>query len=554
MENNRKTDTTGCATDSATDMLILKNCDYLNVFTSQWMHGDIAIRGNRIVGVGNYSGEREIDFAGKTCVPGLMDGHIHLESTMMTPREFARVAVAHGTTAVVADPHEIANVLGAAGVDYILRASENLPLHVFLMAPSCVPSSPFDESGEALNHEAIAPLLANPRVLGLAEMMNVPGTLSGDADVMNKITEAHRLHKKIDGHAPGLTGHALQAYIAAGIQTDHECSTLDEAMEKLSLGQWIMIREGSAARNLQALLPLFSSPYCNRCLLVTDDKHPGDLLQLGHIDHMVRKAISLGVDSAIAYTMASWNAAQCFGLSGMGAIAPGYAADIVVLNDVATAAIHSVYQNGELVTPARFTGGDTPLPASSFNMAPVTRETFALRDAKIIGLVPGELLTTDEGPATAVQPDKDIVKLAVIERHHGSGHVGKAYLKGYGLKTGAIATSVAHDAHNLIVAGVSDADMALAANAVADMQGGIVVVQNGSVLASLPLPIAGLMSPEPAGKVHEALTLLMEHAFELGVSRQIDPFMTLSFVSLPVIPTLRLTTYGVVDTAAQVLL
>ncbi len=534
--------------------LVLKNCDYLNVFTAQWLHGDIAISDGRIAGVGTYDGEREIDLTGKTCVPGLMDGHIHLESAMITPREFARVAVAHGTTAVVADPHEIANVLGASGVDYMLRASENLPLDVFFMAPSCVPSSPFDESGATLDHEAIAALLTNPRVLGLAEMMNVPGVLAGDEDVMLKIAETQRLRKHIDGHAPGLSGSALQAYIAAGIQTDHECSSLPEAMEKLALGQWIMIREGSAARNLQALLPLFGNPYRSRCLLVTDDKHPGDLLNLGHIDHAVRKAIALGADSAAAFIMASWNAAQCFGLAGRGAVAPGYAADLVVLDDVKSVAIRSVYKDGVLVTPVQISGGDTPMPASSFHMAPVTPETFALREAKVIGLVPGELLTTDEGSASAVDPRRDIVKLAVIERHRGSGHVGKAYVKGYGLRAGAVATSVAHDAHNLIVAGVSDADMALAANRVAVMRGGLAVVRDGEVLCSLPLPIAGLMSPQPAEQVHEALTGLMEQAVQLGVSRQIDPFMTLSFVSLPVIPTLRLTTYGVVDVAAQALL
>ena len=554
MESEQQTAKTACTASGKAFSLVLKNCDYLNVFTSEWLHGDIAISDNRIVGVGAYEGDCEMDLTGKTCVPGLIDGHIHLESTMLTPREFARVASAHGTTTVVTDPHEIANVLGAAGVDFMLQASENLPLEVFFMAPSCVPPSPFDESGEVMNHEAIAPLLANPRVLGLAEMMNVPGVLAGDEDVMQKISESRRWNKRIDGHSPGLSGSALQAYIAAGIQTDHECSTLAEALEKLALGQWIMIREGSAAQNLQALLPLFNPPYCHRCLLVTDDKHPGDLLQLGHIDHMVKKAISLGADPSIAYTIASWNAAQCFGLTGRGAIAPGYLANIAVLDNVENAAVHSVYQNGQLVTPAQFTGEETPVPASSFAMAPVTPETFALREAKVIGLVPGELLTTDEGFASGVDPQKGIVKLAVIERHHGSGHVGKAYMKGYGLTSGAIATSVAHDAHNLIVAGVSDEDMSLAANRVADMKGGIAVVQNGQVLSSLPLPIAGLMSPQPAEQVHETLARLMEHAYQLGVSRQIDPLMTLSFVSLPVIPVLRLTTFGVVDATAQVLL
>ncbi len=532
--------------------LVIKNCKYLNVFTGEWLRGDIAVCGKYIAGIGEYEGETEIDATDKTCVPGFIDGHIHLESAMVTPLEFARAVLPRGTTAVIADPHEIANVLGTAGIDYMLSATENLPLDVFLMMPSCVPATRHDENGASINLRETAIYLNHPRVLGLGEMMDYAGVLSAAPGVIRKISAAHSLPKRVDGHAPGLYGYDLNAYIAAGINTDHECVTAEEALEKLRLGQWIMVREGTAGRNLAALMPLLRPPYFSRCLMVTDDKHPGDLMNLGHIDHMVRKAIALGAGSAVAYTMASHHAAQCFGLNHLGAIAPGYQADFLLLDDVDTAAVHSVYKAGECV----FSLGLGPIlpelkdvsPAlRGVNIGNITEDSFRLERAKVIGLIPGELITTFEGYADALDIAHDIVKIAVVERHRGTGHIGKAYLKGYGLQIGAIATSVAHDAHNVIVAGASDVDMALAVRRIAGMQGGMVIVRGGNIMAELPLPIAGLMSPLPAFEVNKALSRLMDAARALGVSPGIDPFMTLSFVSLPVIPALRLTTRGVVE-------
>jgi adenine deaminase len=532
--------------------LVIKNSAYLNVFTGEWLRGDIAVCGKFIAGIGEYAGETEIDATSKTCVPGFIDGHIHLESAMVTPLEFARAVLPRGTTAVIADPHEIANVLGTAGIDYMLSATEDLPLDVFFMMPSCVPATRNDENGAAIGLRKTAGYLKHLRVLGLGEMMDYSGVLNAAPHVLRKISAAHAVHKKVDGHAPGLHGKDLNAYIAAGINTDHECVSAEEAYEKLRLGQWIMIREGTAGRNLTALLPLFRPPYSARCLMVTDDKHPGDLINLGHIDHMVRKAITLGADPAVAYTIASHNAAQCFHLNRLGAIAPGCQADFLLLDDVDAVAIHSVYKAGKCVFskgfgPALPDFKDAPPALHAVNIGDITESSFLLGRARVIGLIPGELITTDEGYADAPDAARDIIKIAVVERHRGTGHMGKAYLKGYGLHAGAIATSVAHDAHNLIVAGVSDADMALAVHRIACMQGGMVIVSGGNILAELPLPIAGLMCPLPATEVHQVLSRLTTAARTLGVSTGIDPFMTLSFVSLPVIPALRLTTRGVAE-------
>ena len=532
--------------------LVIKNCTYLNVFTGEWLRGDIAVCGGTIAGIGEYHGETEIDASNLIAVPGFIDGHIHLESAMVTPLEFARAVLPHGTAAVVADPHEIANVLGTAGIDYMLAATSGLPLDVFFMMPSCVPATGLDENGAAIGPGDVAKYLKNPRVLGLGEMMDYPGVIGASPAALEKIAAARALSKPVDGHAPGLSGKALSAYIAAGITTDHECTAVSEAVEKLRLGQWIMIREGTAGKNLAALLPLFKPPFSARCLLVTDDKHPGDLVSLGHIDHMVRKAIALGADPAAAYTMASHNAALCYHLTGHGALAPGYKADFLLVSDVQTAAIHSVYKAGRRVHPP---GGGFTLPPpdalgpalGEFRTGDIGEESFRLGRARVIGLVPGQLLTTDEGFADAACPARDIVKIAVLERHRATGHMGKAYLSGYGLKKGAVALSVAHDAHNLIIAGVNDADMALAARHVAGLRGGMAVACDGSILADLALPIAGLMCALPASLASKALTRLHNAARRLGVNPGIDPFMPLSFLSLPVIPALRLTTLGVTE-------
>jgi len=502
-------------------------------------------------------GAEEIDAEGKALVPGFIDGHMHLESSLVSPKQYCKAVVPHGTTAIIADPHEITNVLGEIGFQYIQEATRGLPLDIYLMVPSCVPATPFDESGAAITPEDIARMLAKPDVSGLAEMMDFPGVLGCDRGVLEKLAIAQNAGKIIDGHAPGLSGADLNAYIAAGVRSDHECSTAEEAMEKISLGQWIMIREGTACKNLLNLLPLFEKPWCDRCMLVTDDKHPGDLMREGHIDHIIRKAIAHGADPVCAYKMASFNACVYFGLSQNGAISPGRYADFVLLDDVGTVKIHSVYKRGKRIDHQidaciNALSGTNPYAlqvCDTVHIPEITEESFALKkpQEKIIGLVPGEILTTDEGYASKIDVANDICKVAVIERHHNTGHMGIAFLKGYGLKKGAIATSVAHDSHNVIVAGASERDMAFAISQIRQMQGGMVVVADGTVKAGLALPIAGLMCDLDAESAEEQLTKAKAAAHELGVSTGIDPFMTLSFSSLAVIPRLRLTTKGVVE-------
>lgn len=546
--------------------LVLKNAEYLNVFTNSFMRGDIAVHDGYIVGIGSYEGEEEVDMTGKTVVPGFIDSHLHLESSIVSPRQYARAVLPHGTTAIVADPHEIANVLGTTGIDYILASTRKLPFEIYLMMPSCVPATCFDESGAVLTHETVKEYLKKERVLGLAEMMNYPGVLGCDQEVLKKIQVTMKKNKLLDGHAPGLTGHSLNAYITAGISSDHECTTQEEAMEKLSCGQWIMIREGTAGKNLEKLIHLLDAPYFERCMLVTDDKHPGELAEEGHVDHIVRKAIRLGADPVHALKAASYNAARYFQLRSRGAIAPGYQADLVVLADLNTVEIVAVYkrgvcvsQKGKLLEQAvpELTGNisDEELElyrkkvCNTVKTGKIHRKQLQLKQekGKVIGLVPGEILTTDQGEASETDPEKDIIKLCVVERHHATGHVGVAFLKGYGLKRGAVATTVAHDSHNIIVAGADDEDILCAIRRLEELQGGMVVVENGKILEELALPIAGLMCDLPVEEVQQKLDLVKAAARSLGVNEGIDPFMTLSFTSLPVIPKLRLTTLGVVD-------
>lgn len=537
--------------------LVIKNGMVLNMFTEQFEKKDIAIKNGFIVGLGNYKGNKEIDAENQFIVPGFIDGHIHLESSVVSPKQFCRAVVPHGTTDVVADPHEITNVLGTTGFNYIAEESKDLPLDIHLMVPSCVPATPFDESGAEITPEDIEKLISIPNVIGLAEMMNFPGVLNCSPDVIKKLNTALNSKKVIDGHAPGLSGKDLSAYVVSGVSSDHECTTAEEAMEKLSLGQWIMIREGTAGKNLEALLPLFEKPYCNRCMLVTDDKHPGDLAEEGHIDYIIRKAVSLGANPVNAYKMASFNASNYFGISNKGAVSPGYAADLVILDDVKSVKIHSVYKNGkriddkidEIIESITKKNPYDLQVRNTINIQNITPKSFELKKdkEKVIGLVSGEILTTDEGYAKEVDTDSDICKLSVIERHHGTGHIGVAFLKGYGLKKGAVATSIAHDSHNIIVVGTNDEDMAYAVEKIKEMQGGMVVVCNKETLAQLPLPIAGLMCDLEAKDCEEKLSQVKNSAYSLGVNRNIDPFMTLSFSSLAVIPTLRLTTLGVVD-------
>ena len=536
--------------------LVLKNAKYLNVFSNEFLCGDIAVANGLIAGVGKYDGKTEIDVSGKLVLPGFIDAHIHLESSMVTPAEFAKAVVAHGTTTVITDPHEITNVMGIDGVEYMIQASQNLPIDVHFMMPSCVPATEIDESGAELDCKDIDLYLDNKKVRGLAEMMNYVGVINGDKNVLSKIVTSQAHHKKIDGHAPELSGNDLNAYIAAGVYSDHECSTFENALEKLRKGQFIMIREGTAAHNLKALMPLLTQQYYSRCMFATDDKHPSDLLYGGHIDYIVKQALKNGADPIVALKTATHHAARYFLLNNKGAIASGYLADIVVVDNLEDFNVETVFKCGKLVFDGEVKDFSAPTVDEklaekcfdTFHLDSVTPSSFKV-DGKLglIGLVGGELLTRNLGTADKIDVENDILKIACIERHKGTNHIGVGYVKGYSLKSGAVATSVAHDSHNIITVGCNDDDIAVAVNAIKDSKGGIAVVENGKIKALLELPIAGLMSDEPLTTVNEKLENAKLSAYELGADKSIDPFMTLSFLSLPVIPSLRITTKGVFD-------
>ena len=557
---NKKLHVIDVAAGRAPADLVLKNATYVNVFSNELCHGDIAVAEGLIVGMGEYHGKVEVDVSGKLVLPGFIDAHIHLESSLVSPTEFAKAVLPHGTTTVITDPHEIANVMGTDGIEYMLQATEDLPVDVRFMLPSCVPATPLDESGANLDYRAIDSFYDHPRVQGLAEMMNYVGVVNGDGQVVEKIVASQAHHKKIDGHAPGLSSKELNAYIAAGVYSDHECSDMEDAMNKLRLGQYIMIREGTAARNLEALMPLLTSQYVDRCMFCTDDKHPNDLLEKGHIDYIVKKAISLGADPIVAVKAACHNAARYFLLNNRGAIAPGYLGDFVIIDDFQHFEIEMVYKRGVLMYDGQLR--DFPAPEidpylvkrahDTFHVAHLTAEDFSDgRPHAVIGMIPGEIVTQDAGYADHADPEQDILKIAVIERHKNTHHIGLGYIKGYGLKRGAVATSISHDSHNIIVVGATDEDMAAAANRIVENRGGITVMENGQVLGEVTLSIAGIMSDDSLVMVNSALEDAKDEAFGLGVSRGIDPFMTLSFMALPVIPSLRITTRGVFDVSSQ---
>ena len=541
--------------------LVLKNATYVDVFSGTLATDDIAVAEGLIVGQGAYQGHVEVDMTGKIVCPGFIDAHIHLESSLVTPTEFAKAVLPHGTTTVITDPHEITNVMGTDGIDYMLEASEGLPLDVQFMIPSCVPASPMDESGADLDYRDIDGFFEHPRVLGLAEMINFPGVIRGHSETVSKIVASQSHHKKIDGHAPGIRDYDLNAYIAAGVYSDHECADMEDAMGKLRRGQHIMIREGTAARNLEALKPLLDDISYIRCMFCTDDKHPSDLLEKGHIDYICREAVRMGADPIRTVQVACHHAARYFLLNNRGAIAPGYLADFAVVDNLKDFNVISVYKRGKL----QYEDGklvEIPEPVISGHLAKQAEDTFHLekltsldfaerRQRGVIGMVAGQIVTQDCGYADKVDLATDTLKMAVVERHRNTGHIGIGYLRGYGLKRGAVATSVAHDSHNIIAVGVDDDDMAFAVNRVAENHGGIVVVENGTVIAELPLEIAGLMTRKPLAEVNDLLENAKAAAHGLGVGEGIDPFMTLSFMSLPVIPTLRLTTRGVIDVATQ---
>lgn len=548
---------------SAAD-LVLKNANVFNVFTGVFSKGDVAIVNGTVAGVGQYSGRKEVDVTGKYITPGFIDGHVHLESAMVSPAQFACAVVPSGTTTIIADPHEIANVAGLEGIRYVLNATEQLPLNVYVMLPSCVPATHLETSGARLTAEDLETLIHHPRVLGLGEMMDYPGVLEKSAAVLEKIRLAQG--KIVDGHAPGLTGKELTGYIAAGIRSDHECVTPEEAMERLAQGMHVMLREGSAAHNLLQLLPAVNQYTVGRCLFATDDRHPEDLIEQGHINHMVKLAIQAGCDMAWVLQMATINAANYFRIGDLGAVAPGYRADLLVFDNLEDWRPIMVFKDGQLAAEngkslfMNFFVDDKAVRNTLF-LGEIQAEKLALpacsSTARVIGLVPRQLVTKALERSVPVvkgefvpDPGQDIVKLVVWERHQGSGKVGVGLLEGLGLKKGAIASTVAHDSHNLVVAGTDDASIMLAIKEIERIQGGLVVIGDKEVLGSLALPLAGLMTDWDIGEVREQLANLHKMARSLGVREEYDPFMTLAFLSLPVIPDLKLTDEGLVDVAA----
>jgi adenine deaminase len=533
--------------------LLLTNGRIIDVFSGELVNGSVAIAGGRIAGIGEYPARRVVDLGGRFVAPGFIDSHVHIESSMVWVGEFARAVVARGTTAVVADPHEIANVLGAQGIRYMLESAQGQPVNIYYTLPSCVPATDLETAGARLTAVDLEPFFKNPRIVALGEMMNYPGVLNGDPQVLEKIETARRHGKPVDGHAPGLSGRELMAYVAAGITSDHECTTASEAREKLAAGMHIMIRQATGARNLNDLLPIVTAPSAQRLMWCTDDRHPHDLLSEGHIDAMVAEAIRGGVNPVTAVRMATLQPAERFGLNHLGAIAPGRQADLVVFSDLFSPQVEEVYTRGELTAQnGRMVPGFSrpePLPAPPSMKVNLEALDFTIsaagRRLRVIEVIPGQIVTrqsTDAAPVMGSQlvsdPSRDLLKIAVIERHTGSGRIGVGVVRGIGLKRGALASSVAHDSHNIIVTGATDTDMRAAAEAV--------VAAGGQVVARLALPVAGLMSLEPVHAVSAAMDRLIRAAGDLGSSLK-DPFMTLSFLALPVIPELKLTDLGLVD-------
>ena len=541
--------------------LLLTNAQIINVFAGEVVPDAIAISDGKIVGFGPYEAKNVEDLKGRYVAPGFIDGHVHIESSMASISEFARAVVAHGTTTVAADPHEIANVLGASGIEYMLQSAEQQPMNIYFTLPSCVPATHMETAGARLSAEDLRPFLNKERIIALAEMMNFPGVIHRDPDVLAKISAARQQKKPIDGHAPGLKGPALYAYISAGIQSDHECTTAQEAREKLMAGMYIMVRQGTGAKNLQALLPAVNEKTARRVMWCSDDRHPHDLIAEGHIDSMVYEAIQSGLDPILAIQMATLNPAEYFKLDHLGALAPGKQADLVVFSDLKKPVIEAVYcrgiltaENGEISPNIQVPAAATVPPSMHVDLNKIDLAISAdQKHVRVIEIVPEQVVTHQLIEAVTVKnnqavsdPTRDMLKMAVVERHSGTGNIGKGFVKGFGLKHGALASSVAHDSHNLIVVGTTDEDMRAALAAVVEMGGGLAAVSDAKLLAGLALPIAGLMSLEPVRAVRDQLEALIGVAHDMGATLK-DPFMTLSFLALPVIPELKLTDMGLVD-------
>ena len=542
--------------------LVIKNANVVNVLSEEIHQADIAIAEGLIAGIGdNYHGEKEIDVNGAFVTPSFIDGHVHLESAMVLPKEFAKSVLPAGTTTVIIDPHEISNVFGLHGISFMHEAIKSLPMDVYTMLPSCVPATPFETSGFDLNSYDLSLLIDKPWVLGIAEMMNFPGVLNLDKNVMAKLELAKKRDKRIDGHAPFLSNKDLCAYIASGVKSDHECTNPKEAIEKLRLGMYIMIREGTAAKDLNALIPVLKECNTRKCLFVTDDRHPSDLKE--HINGMVRRSVEAGVDPIKAIQCASLNTAEYFGLKNQGAVAPGYKADLLILPDLKTFKPDFVLKDGNVIVEngqlaVTLEENETPSMRGSVNVKWIEKEDFQItakgENVKTIEIIPDKLVTNSiisqikiENGNAVSNIETDTLKICVIERHRATGNIGKGFVKGFNLKSGAIASTVAHDSHNMIVVGTNDYDMYVAAVELVKSQGGKVVVNNGEVLSKLPLPIAGLMSDNGFNFVLDKCAELNKAAHSIGCTLE-DPFMTMAFMSLPVIPELKITDKGVFDT------
>lgn len=545
--------------------LVIKNCRVVNVDTHEIIEGDIAVSDGVIAGVGEYEGDEEVDAAGAYAMPGFIEGHVHIESSFCTPEEFSRMVVPHGTTTAMADPHEITNVAGLEGYDYMRRAASKAALDVKFMLPSCVPSTPFENAGAVIDAAAMEKPMADPGTWGLAEFMNSVGVINCDEDVLKKIEVAVKNNKLIDGHSPGLVGKGLAAYAAAGIHTDHECSTVEEMQERLRNGMYVQLRQGSACNDLRKLLKGVTPENSRHCLLCSDDRQPVSIFEKGDLDDHMRICVEEGIDPVTAVQMATLNAAECYGMRDRGSLTPGKRADIVLADDLKDFRIRKVFIEGKLTAedgkylPEVVREDITPVK-SSVKVRDFSEDRLKLHlksnHVRTIEVLPGGVVTgendvdvkLDSDGDFVYDKDQDVVKIAVIERHNYTGNVAVGLLSGYGLKRGAIAVTVAHDSHNIICVGADNKDMACAVENLIDLGGGIIVVNDGRVIDSLPLPVGGLMSDKSGEWVRDRLDAVHEKAFEeLGVSRSVEPVMTLCFMSLPVIPKLKITDMGLFD-------
>jgi len=545
--------------------LVIKNCKIVNVFSGKIQEGDIAFSGNQIAGIGEYEGVKVIDAEGRYAAPGFIDSHIHIESSYVSPEEIGRLLVPHGGTTIMADPHEIVNVCGIAGLDYMMKAAENTVLDVKYELPSCVPATPFEHSGAVIDAEAMKEPITREGIAGLGEFMNFPGVINAADSDLDKIIVAKQEGKFIDGHGPGITGKELNAYAAARIAADHECSTVEEMNDRLERGMYILLRQGSACHNLRTLIKGITAENSRRCLLCSDDRQPKTILHEGRLDNHLRICVEEGLDPVTAIRMATLNAAECFDLKDRGAIAPGYRGDVVLLDDLKDFHVNRVFVEGTLVAEEgkylpEIEKCDISSVKGSVIVKDFSKEKFKMNlksnKVNVIKILPGGVVTAkdtaeielDANGEFVRNPEVDLVKVAVVERHQGTGNVACGFLKGYGIKEGAVALSVAHDSHNIIVVGVNDEEMEFAVNSLIEQEGGIVLVKEGKVIESMPMPIAGLMSDQSGEWVDQKLTDIHEKAYEeLGICGDVEPVMTLCFMSLAVIPEIKLTDMGLFD-------